>query len=252
MTNPYDLVRYPNWPVSETHPASLNTFASLYGRPAAQLSACRVLEIGCGEGVNLMSMAVGAPKSEFVGIDLAEAPVEMGRTMARAAGLANVTLLARDLCEDTSDLGEFDYIIAHGVYAWVPAVVQRALMQVAAERLRPDGLFFVSYNALPGCRLRQALRDLMLSRAQGVSDPIERLAIAREALARFAQTWSADDPFQNALIGEARDILERPRARAIPRRTGRDLCAAARERSGRRGSRRRPHLSLRRKTKPQF
>ena len=210
MTNPYDLVRYPNWPVFETHPAMLGAFAVLFGRRAAPVSACRVLEIGCGEGVNLMSMAVGLPKSEFVGLDLAEAPIGLGRTMARAAGLDNVSLFARDVKDGSAALDQFDYVITHGVYAWVPAAVREALMRLAAQCLSPDGLFFVSYNVRPGCRLRQALRDLMLEAVQGLENPAEKTEAARNALARFIETWSPKDAFQNALIEEARDALTRP------------------------------------------
>jgi tRNA G46 methylase TrmB len=85
MANVYDVVRYPNWPVPETHPATLGAFGALFGRSFAPFHACRVLEIGCGEGVNLMSMAVGAPASEFVGIDVAEAPVARGSSVAQAS-----------------------------------------------------------------------------------------------------------------------------------------------------------------------
>src|SRR5271166_641825 len=210
MTNAYDLVRYPNWPVSETHPAMLGAFAVLFGRRAAPVSACRVLEIGCGEGVNLMSMAVGLPKSEFVGLDLAEAPIGLGRTMARVASLDNVSLFARDVKDGSAALGQFDYVIAHGIYAWVPAAVREALMRLAAQRLSPDGLFLVSYNVRPGCRLRQALRDLMREAAQGLENPAEKTEAARNALARFIEIWSPKDAFQNALIEEARDALKRP------------------------------------------
>jgi hypothetical protein len=101
-------------------------------------------------------------------------------------------------------------VIAHGVYAWVPAAVREALMRLAAQCLSPDGLFFVSYNVRPGCRLRQTLRDLMLEAAQGLENPAEKVEAARKALARFIEIWSPKDSFQNALIEEARDALKRP------------------------------------------
>lgn len=212
MNNPYDRVRYPNWPASETHPASLGAIAALFDRKPPPFSGCRVLEIGCGEAVNLMSLALGAPRAEFVGIDLAEAPVAQGRALAAAAGLGNVSLCARDITAGSEGLGLFDYIIAHGVYAWVPAGVREALMRLCGACLKPDGLLFVSYNVLPGCHLREALRDLMCDAAAGLDDPLQRVDAARTALARAIELWSEADPFQNALIVEARDALKRPAA----------------------------------------
>jgi SAM-dependent methyltransferase len=210
MANLYDLVRYPNWPVPETHPVTLGAFAALIGRRFAPFHACRVLEIGCGEGVNLMSMALGAPASEFVGIDLAEAPVAQGRATAQASGLANVTLRVQDIMQAGAALGEFDYIVAHGVYAWVPAPVRAALMRLVGKCLRPHGLAFISYNVAPGCRLRQVLRDLLLDGTRGLDDPGEKLGAARTVLIRQIELWSEADPLQKALIDEARDMLKRP------------------------------------------
>lgn len=210
MVNVYDLVRYPNWPVPETHPVTLGVFAALVGRAFAPFRACRVLDIGCGEGVNLMSMALGAPASEFVGIDLAEAAIAQGRATAQASGLANVTLRAQDIMQAGAGPGEFDYIVVHGVYAWVPAPVRAALMQLVGKCLRPDGLAFISYNVYPGCRMRQVLRDLLLDGTRGLDDPGEKLSAARAVLIRQIEFWSEADPLQKALIDEARDMLKRP------------------------------------------
>ncbi len=212
MTTAYDLVRYPSWPIPETHPAALAVFAALYGLSFVPHYGCRVLEIGCGEGVNLMSMAVTTPGSEFVGIDLAETAIAQGRATARAAGLGNVTLVAQDLLRATTDLGRFDYIVAHGFYAWVPEPVRLAMMRLVGRSLGPDGLAFVSYNARPGCRLREALRDILLDATQGLEDPSEKLEAAHAALRRQIGLWSEADPFQHALAIEARDMLKRPPA----------------------------------------
>jgi len=210
MPNVYDLVRYPNWPDSETHPVNLGAFAALFGRSFAPFHACRVLEIGCGKGVNLMSMALGAPASEFVGIDLAEALIAQGRATAQASGLANVKLRVQDIMQAGVALGEFDYIIAHGVYAWVPAPVRAALMRLVGKGLRPDGLAFISYNVYPGCRMRQVLRDLLLDGTRGLDNPDEKLCAARAVLNHQIEFWSEADPFQKGLIDEARDMLKRP------------------------------------------
>ena len=49
---------------------SSRTLGSLFGMNPARLNSCRVLELGCGEGANLIPVAFQWPESEFVGIDL--------------------------------------------------------------------------------------------------------------------------------------------------------------------------------------
>lgn len=210
MPNAHDLVRYPDLPFPRTHPAALGAFAALFGKPYAPFAASRVLEIGCGGGVNLVNMALGAPASEFVGVDLAERPIALARAAATACGLANVTFHVQNILDMDASLGRFDYIVAHGVYAWVPPAVSQALMRVVGELLSPDGLAMISYNAYPGCRLRQTARDIMLTASRGVADPHEKLKIARAALADQIAHWSEAEPYQRAMIGAARDMLEKP------------------------------------------
>src|ERR1700704_5797557 len=75
MTNVYDKVRYPSMVHPGSHPARMSALAHLYGRPSAPAWRCRVLEIGCGDGTNLLSLAAAAPQSQFVGFDLAESAI---------------------------------------------------------------------------------------------------------------------------------------------------------------------------------
>ena len=96
MTTSYDEVRYPNWVKTRSHPAITGALARLLGRRVAPFRACRVLEIACSEGVNIANMAVGAPGSEFVGLDLAETAVARGRDTIARAGLGNVHLHVAD------------------------------------------------------------------------------------------------------------------------------------------------------------
>src|SRR5512135_2412274 len=109
----YDAVSYPGSPFSQTHPDRLATIAALYGLPAASPERCRVLELGCGDGGNLVPMAYVLPGSTFLGLDAAGSAVEQGRAQIAALGLTNVELRHADLLE-ASDLGRFDYVIAHG------------------------------------------------------------------------------------------------------------------------------------------
>ena len=99
MGDSYDQVRYPGLPLAQTHPDRLATIAGLFGLRAASPAQCRVLEIGCGEGGNLIPMALTLPGSEFTGIDRAEQAVAQGRSVTAALGLSNVTLRHLDLME---------------------------------------------------------------------------------------------------------------------------------------------------------
>ena len=207
MTNLYDRVHYPGSPYLHTHPASLGVFAALAGLPFAPFERCRMLEIGCGDGVNLIAMAIGAPEARFVGVDLAEAPIRQARSDAAACGLANAEFHAIDLRNLDATFGEFDYIVAHGVLAWVPDFVREALFRVIGDRLRPGGLAMVSYNTLPAARFRQALRDMLLFETREADTPEAKLRIAYAFLERMAADWSETESDERTLSGEARRIL---------------------------------------------
>ena len=63
-----------------------------------------------------------------------------------------------DVCALRAEIGEFDYIVAHGVYSWVPAAVRDGMLRLCQERLRPQGIAYISYNTYPGCHLREMVR----------------------------------------------------------------------------------------------
>ena len=75
-------------------------------------------------GGNLVPMAYQWPDSTFVGIDLSGGSIAEGSRTVAAIGLKNVRLRQLDIMEVRAEFGEFDYIIAHGVYSWVPQVVR--------------------------------------------------------------------------------------------------------------------------------
>ena len=94
-----------------------------------------------------------------------------GRRRVAEFGLVNVTLVEEDLGNLSPAHGNFDYIIAHGVYSWVPAGVRDGLFAMAAQRLAPNGVMFVSFNALPGCRVRQAAWEILHFHVDRIADP---------------------------------------------------------------------------------
>ena len=167
--NVYDVVRYSNNPYAQTHPDRLATVAIMHGLEPPDPFRARVLEIGCGAGGNLMAMAAATPGISAVGIDLAAAPIEEGRAAVAEIGLTNLELRQGDVRELTRGrAGEFDYIVAHGVYGWIPADARDALLATIAGSLTPNGIAYVSYNAQPGGYFRRMLRDAGLWHARHV------------------------------------------------------------------------------------
>jgi methyltransferase-like protein/protein-L-isoaspartate O-methyltransferase len=159
--NPYDSVPYPGLAFLQTHPDRLAVMGTLFGMNPVPVEHCRVLEVACGNGSNLIPMAYGLPGSQFVGIDLAAKPVEFAEVRVRRLGLENIRIAQMDLMEIGPDFGEFDYIVAHGVYAWVPKVVQEKILTICRDNLSPHGVAFVSYNTNPAGHVREVFREMM-------------------------------------------------------------------------------------------
>jgi methyltransferase-like protein/SAM-dependent methyltransferase len=181
----YDEVLYPATTFPQTHPNRLATIAFLRGMQPAPIHHCRVLELGCGAGSNLIGMAFQLPASEFIGLDLARLPIASGQNFVKDLGLSNITLRAMDVCQAAVEqLGRFDYIIAHGVYSWVPQPVRERILAICREMLNPQGVAYISYNAYPGNHLRDLVRGMMLFHTARFEDPIEKVGQAR-GLLRF-------------------------------------------------------------------
>jgi methyltransferase-like protein/SAM-dependent methyltransferase len=178
----YDQIPYASVPLPDTHPDHLAVIGRLFGLLPAPPERCRVLELGCASGGNLIPMAWHLPGSEFVGVELSAAQVAEGERLVARLGLGNIALLHRDILAVGGDLGPFDYIIAHGVYSWVPPAVQEKLLQICSANLAPAGIAYVSFNTLPGWRVRGMLRDMLLYHARSRHEPRERLAEAYRLL----------------------------------------------------------------------
>ncbi|HEV3119694.1 MAG TPA: methyltransferase regulatory domain-containing protein [Gemmataceae bacterium] len=179
----YEAVPYLSRPFPETHPSRLAVFGTLFGMTPAPVHRCRVLELGCAGGGNLIPMGVNLPDSDFTGIDLSAGHVAAGRQTIEALGLTNIALEQMDIVDFPPDAGRFDYIIAHGVYSWVPAAVQEKLLSICKDHLAPQGIAYVSHNVFPGWHARGLARELMLFHTRQTGDPQAR---AREALAVLA------------------------------------------------------------------
>lgn len=186
----YDALPYGSRAVRESHPAHLAAVARLFGADPPSPETARVLELGCAEGGNLLAMAVGSPSATFLGVDLSERQVAAGEARRDALGLSNAALRVADVAAFDPGPGSFDYVVAHGLWSWVPDPVAEALLALVSRVLSPNGVAYVSYNTYPGWHLRGLVRDLLL-RDPRPGTPSERIGRARELLA-FAAANARD------------------------------------------------------------
>ena len=207
----YDEFPYQSVPLRQTHPDHLATVASLFGFDAADVGRARVLEIGCGSGGNLIPLAASYPDSTFVGIDLSAVQIAHGAAEIEALGLRNIRLQAMDVMAFDEAQGAFDYIIAHGIYSWVPAPVQDRILALCASLLAPNGIAFVSYNTLPGWRMLSTVREAMLYHTRDVEDSGARVAKARATLDFLAEAVpDRDSAYGRLLRLAAEHIRQKP------------------------------------------
>lgn len=191
----YDEMPYTDLPFMQTHPGRLAALAQLFGMRTPAVESCRVLELGCAGGGNLIPMAIALPDARLLGIDLSARQIEQGQQIIAALGLTNIELRHADIAGVDAAYGEFDYIVSHGIYSWVPAPVREKLLSICRENLVPDGVAYVSYNTLPGWGIRGILRDLMLYHSRHAQGAAERIRQARAALDFFAQSLSEETPY---------------------------------------------------------
>ena len=205
-----DRIHYPGGAWEYSHPDRIATNARMYGLAPAPVEGCRVLELGCGAGRNLIAMACGLPDARFVGIELAGRPIEAGRGLAGALGLSNVELRQGDILEIPAGLGEFDYIIAHGVYSWVPEPVREALMSVFARHLAPEGIAYLNFNALPGGHLRDLARGAMQFRLEAFDHAESHGRDAVRFLGLVAGAQPEGSPYRRIIEEELDRIEQNP------------------------------------------
>ena len=115
-TYSYDEVPYPNNPFPQSHPDRLATIATLFGMKPQPIDQCRILELGCGGGGNLVPLAEQLPHSEFVGVELSRVQISQAQEWVKRLRFDNVELKHINILDVDAGLGKFDYIICHGVF----------------------------------------------------------------------------------------------------------------------------------------
>ena len=199
----YDVIPYTSHTFPQSHPERLIAVAKLFGMEAPPVEHCRVLELGCSMGGNLIAMAQNYPGAQFVGVDASSRQIAEGWKTIELLGLKNIRLRHLDMLDVGQDLGEFDYIVSHGVFSWVPLHVQNKMLELCQRHLVRNGVAYFSYNTYPGWHIRGIVRDMMLYRSMQFTDPATRLSQAK-ALVEFVAQSARDenDPYRQLLQTE--------------------------------------------------
>jgi SAM-dependent methyltransferase len=201
---PYTSLYFP-----QQSPVSINYLARRKNLSAAAIDQpFRYLDLGCGNGVTVNTLAAASPHGIFHGVDLMPEHIASARREAENGELGNVyfhELYFRELLKQ--DLPQFDYIALHGVYSWVSDQERRDIREVISRLLKPYGLVYVSYNTLPGSAVLAPLRDMFKSYADTLSgDLIER---AREGLKYLKHLKDNDALYikSNPIVGAMIDTM---------------------------------------------
>ncbi len=206
ITASYAAVAYDARPNYFSHPDHIAAIATMFGLEAPEADHARVLEVGCNDGANLLPLAATLPQSSFLGCDLAATAIQRAREATATLRLGNVEWFAGDFRELPPAQEPFDYIIAHGVYSWVPAPVRDALFALAERTLAPNGVLFVSYNVFPGGHTRRAVAEILHYHTRKISVLGDKLAAARELAALLADAGATQDAADAAIHEELRRV----------------------------------------------
>ena len=139
----------------EQSPVYLNFVCVLNGcEPVPLDRPFTYFELGFGRGLTVNVQAAANPQGRFYAADFNPAHVCGAREIAEAADLGNLTLLENsfaDLAEGkVENLPQFDFITLHGIYTWVSPENRAHVRQFIKRYLKPGGIVYVSYNAMPG------------------------------------------------------------------------------------------------------
>ncbi|MBI3837026.1 MAG: methyltransferase regulatory domain-containing protein [Planctomycetia bacterium] len=211
LATSYDEFPFPSQSLPQSHPDRLATVATLFGMQPKPIDRCRVLELGCASGANLIPMAERHPESTFVGLDFSGRQIAAAQQVADALDLKNIEFKHSSIMDIDESLGQFDYIIAHGLFSWVSHTAQEQLLVLCRSHLAPLGVAYVSYNIYPGWHLRSICRTLMCGATATASPQRNRVAQGRKVLEFFSRALAAGDaPYNRVLKADIDAILKQP------------------------------------------
>ena len=104
----------------------------------------RVLEIGCGEGGNLLPFAQAG--CEVTGVDLAESKIENARRFFLDCG-ADWTFTSANIFDIPAPERMFDLVLVHDVIEHIGQADKAGFIRLIKESLVPGGIAFIAFPA---------------------------------------------------------------------------------------------------------
>ncbi|MDP4848604.1 MAG: class I SAM-dependent methyltransferase [Akkermansiaceae bacterium] len=176
------------------------------GVDVADPACASILEIGCGTGHHLLSLANRWREASCTGLDVSALGIARARLLARRAGMANVRFCEVSVLEFEGEEKGYDFIISHGVFSWVADEVKVGLLDFIGKNLAPGGVAAVSFNVAAGWKARMAVVEKVRAIAlAGDTDEVTALEvfltvaeegekeIAADMLAKGAEVLAFDD-----------------------------------------------------------
>ena len=202
IADAYDSVPYLSKPFAQTTPEQMAIMGKLFGLQPPDITSARVLELGCSSGGNIIPLAARYPQLQALGIDLSQVQIAQGQQVLGKLGIENCTLKVLDIVHAQSEItGQFDYIICHGVFSWVPPAVRQAILNITRKHLSPSGVAYISYNVYPGWKQREVIREMMLLHAGKEGTPAQRLQRAKDML-QYTKSISTEQTTYGKLLRE--------------------------------------------------
>lgn len=192
-------------------PGNLALICAMMGVDWQPKAHMNVADIGCGRGYTVNALAAANPGWNVFGLDYNPAHIAEAAALARRAQLDNATFVEADLAEMTDaeidQLPELDVVSLHGVWTWVADPVRAGIVRLLARRLKPGGLCYIGYNALPGFGGDMALQRLFrhLTALQPLGSSPEKAQAAIPTIRALHATKPANLPPTSMLKRIAED-----------------------------------------------
>lgn len=189
----------------------LGGVAGIETAPGAPLT---YLELGCGHGFGALVLAASNPGWQVIGLDFNPAHIAAARALAAEAGIGNARFIEADLARFAGSPGAdalpaADVAVLHGLWSWVGDPVRAGIVRLLDAVVRPGGIVYISYNALPAWGGALGLQRLVREAGTRLAAGSDRQAAAGFEIARALRQANAHHLRETAFVQSLLATAER-------------------------------------------